>query len=217
MTEQNFTAMRRAMVESQLRTNDVNDPAIIQAVLTVPRETFVPTDRRDAAYIDRAVPLGDGRALNPPLATARLIAAVSPQKGDKVLLIGAATGYAAALLAMLGAQVVAIEEDDALLATARAALAGQDGVTLVQAPLTNGHAADGPYDIVLIDGAVESFPEALVAQLRIGGQAAFGRRDEAVTRLCSGSRSAGGFGAIPFLDCEAVHLPGFAQPKSFSF
>ena len=217
MTEQNFTAMRRAMVESQLRTNDVNDPAIIQAILAVPREAFVPADRRDAAYIDRAVPLGGGRALNPPLTTARLLVAAAPRPGEKVLLIGAATGYAAALLVALGTSVVAVEEDEALLTSARATLAGEKRVAFEQAPLVGGDAVGRPYDIVFVDGAVESFPEALVEQLKIGGRAVFARLDGAVTRLCSGTRSAGGFGAVPFLDSEAVHLPGFARPKSFTF
>lgn len=217
MTEQNFTAMRRAMVESQLRTNDVNDPAIIQAILAVPREAFVPTERRDAAYIDRAVPLGGGRALNPPLATARLLVAAATRPGEKVLLIGAATGYAAALLATLGAKVVAVEEDAALVASARAALAGEKRVAIEQAPLAGGDAVGRPYDLIVIDGAVETFPEALVEQLKIGGRAVFGRLEGAVTRLCAGTRSEGGFGAVPFLDSEAVHLPGFARPKGFTF
>ncbi|MET0364420.1 MAG: protein-L-isoaspartate O-methyltransferase, partial [Sphingobium sp.] len=99
MTEQNFTSTRRAMVESQLRTNDVNDVTVIRAILTVPREEFVPEERRAAAYIDRAVSLGNGRALNPPLATARLLTEAGVEAGQSVLLVGAATGYAAALLA----------------------------------------------------------------------------------------------------------------------
>jgi len=217
MTEQNFKAMRRAMVESQLRTNDVNDVAVIEAVLAEPRELHVPPARRGSAYIDRAVPLADGRALNPPLATARLIVELAPQAGERVLLIGSATGYAAALLARLGCDVVAVEESAALVDIARAALGDRPGITLVTAPLAAGHAAGAPYDILFVDGAVEVLGEGLIDQLKIGGRAGFARSERGVTRLCSGVRTAGGFGARAFSDSEAVILPGFAKPKSFTF
>jgi len=217
MTEHNFLGMRRAMVESQLRTNDVNDPTVIAAILAVPREAFVPEARKDTAYVDRPVPLGGARALNAPLATARLIVAAQVRKGEKVLLIGGATGYAAALLAELGASVVAIESDEHLVAMASSALSGRSGVTVETADLANGFPQGAPYDVILVDGAIEAFPSGLADQLKIGGRAVFGRVDRGVTRLCSGTRSAGGFGAVPFLDAEAVILPGFAAPKSFTF
>lgn len=217
MSEQNFKAMRRAMVESQLRTNDVNEPAIIEAILAEPREAFLPAERRSAAYIDRAVPLADGRALNPPLATARLLVAAEPQAGEQALLIGAATGYAAALLARLGCQVTAVEESSALAALAGAQLADRAGITLVSGPLAQGAAASGPYDLLFIDGAIEVLPDALVDQIKVGGRAVFARAERGVTRLCIGTRTAGGFGTRDFLDCEAVVLPGFARPKAFTF
>ncbi|MCW2412904.1 MULTISPECIES: protein-L-isoaspartate O-methyltransferase family protein [unclassified Sphingobium] len=217
MTEQTFKAMRRAMVESQLRTSDVNDPVILEAILAEPRELYVPQERRSAAYIDRAVPLAHGRALNPPLATARLLVEAAPRAGEKVLLVGAATGYAAALLARLGCTVVAIEEDDALFAHAKAALAGHAGVTLQQGPLAAGFAQGAPYDLLFVDGAIEELDETLVAQLRIGGRAVFARLERGVTRLCIGTRTTGGFGARAFVDWEAVPLPGFARPKTFTF
>ena len=217
MTEQNYTSMRRAMVESQLRTNDVNDVAVIRAILAVPREAFVPEERRAAAYIDRAVPLGNGRALNPPLATARLVTESRVEAGQSVLLVGAATGYAAALLAELGAKVTAVESDAALIALAEAALQGRTGVTLVHGAMEAGAPAGAPYDLLFIDGAVEVLPDALVDQVRPGGRVVFARVDAGVTRLCSGVRSAGGFGALAFSDSEAVVLPGFAAPRPFRF
>ncbi len=217
MTDQNFTAMRRAMVESQLRTNDVNDPALLEAILAVPREAFLPPERRSAAYIDRAVPLANGRALNPPLATARLLVEAELKAGEQVLLVGAATGYAAALLARLGCAVVALEEDADLAAQARKALAGTNGVAVQAGPLAKGHAKGAPYDLIVVDGAIETLPDALIEQLKVGGRAVFARLDRGVTRLCVGVRSAGGFGARTFADSEAAVLPGFAAPKGFTF
>jgi len=217
MIEQNFQAMRRAMVESQLRTSDVNDPVIIAAILAEPRELYVPEERRSAAYIDRAVPLGNGRELNPPLPTARLIIEAAPRAGEKVLLIGAATGYAAALLSRLGCTVVAVEEDAELFAHAQAQLQGREGIQLEKGPLAQGWAPSAPYDLLFIDGAVEQLGDALIEQIKIGGRAVFARSEHGITRLCFGTRTAGGFGARAFLDSAAVQLPGFALPKAFSF
>lgn len=217
MSEQYFSAMRRAMVESQLRTNDVNDPVIIEAILAEPRELYLPEERRSAAYIDRAVPLNKDRALNPPLATARLLTEAAPRAGERVLLLGAATGYSAALLARLGCDVIAVEEDVDLAAHARVQLAERTGVRLETGPLAKGHAAGAPYDLLFIDGAVETLDDALIDQLRIDGRAVFARIDAGVFRLCIGTRTAGGFGARAFADVEAVSLPGFARPKAFTF
>jgi protein-L-isoaspartate(D-aspartate) O-methyltransferase len=210
-------AMRRSMVESQLRTNDVNDPDVLRALLAVPREDFVPEARRAAAYTDRPVSLGGGRALNPPLATARLLSAADIQRGERVLLIGAATGYAAALLAQLGADVTALESDAGLLTAARQALAGVNSVTFVEGPLGAGHAVSAPYDLIFIDGAIEQMPTALTDQLRVDGRAVLALVDRGVTRLARGVRSAGGFGLLDLVDTEAVILPGFARPKTFAF
>lgn len=217
MTDQSFTAMRRAMVESQLRTSDVNDPTLLEAILATPREAFLPKARRASAYIDRAVPLGGGRALNPPLATARLLVEANLKAGDHVLLIGAASGYAAALLARLGCSVVAVEENAELAAQAKKALAGEARVTVETGPLAKGHAKGAPYDVLFIDGAVETLPDALVDQLKIGGRAVFASAERGVTRLCAGVRSAGGFGARVLVDSETVILPGFSAPKGFTF
>jgi protein-L-isoaspartate(D-aspartate) O-methyltransferase len=217
MTDQSFTSMRRAMVESQLRTNDVNDPAVIRAMLSVHRENFVPAQRRDMAYIDRPIPLENGRAINPPVATARLLVSANIIPGQSVLLIGTALGYCATLLATLSARVTAVESDPALAAHARELLAGTKGVTIVEGPLEAGHAEGAPYDCLFIDGAVEAVPESLSGQLKVGGRAVFARVDNGVTRLCVGVRSTGGFGAGAFADSEAVVLPGFAKPAAFSF
>lgn len=215
--DQGAGSMRAAMVSSQLRTTGVDDVRVVGAMATVPREDFVPAASRRLAYRDGAVALGGGRYLNPPLATGRLLTEASILDGDRVLLIGAASGYTAAVLAHLGASVVAVETDPALLATAREALDGIDGVELIEAPLAAGHAAAAPYDVLLVDGAVEQLPDALVAQLRPGGRIATGLLDRGVTRLASGRRTEGGSGLFAFTDAECVVLPGFTPPAGFRF
>lgn len=212
-----FTPMRAAMVSSQLRTNAVSDLRIVAAMGEVAREDFMPGDARALAYRDTAVPLGEGRYQNLPIATGRLLNEAYLRASDHVLLIGAAGGYTAALLARLVASVVAVEESAALAAHGRAALAGLGNVTLVETPLANGHAAGAPYDVLVIDGAVERVPQALIEQLRVGGRAVIGLIDRGVTRLAAGARSAGGFALRDFADIDCVPLPGFALPTGFTF
>lgn len=216
MTEQNFDAMRRAMVESQLRTTGVSDPRVVAVMADVARERFVPADRRTLAYTDRPVPMGGGRALSPPEATGRLITAAQVAPTDHVLVVGAGTGYTAALLARLAGKVVALEDDSALLATAREVLAGT-GVDLVEGPLAAGWAGAAPYDLILIDGLVEQVPDTLIAQLKDGGRLACALLERGTSRLAVGRRAGTGFGLDLFADCEAAALPGFARPKSFVF
>lgn len=216
MTEQNFDMMRRAMVESQLRTTGVNDPRVVAAMAAVPRERFVPDDRRTLAYMDRPVALGHGRELNLPEATGLLLTAAAPTRQDKVLLVGAATGYTAALLVELAGHVVALEQQAELVSTARDALAGSK-VEVAEGPLAQGWSAGAPYDVIIVDGAVEHVPDALLAQLKEGGRLALAIHDKGATRLALGRKSGGGFGLDMFADCEAAALPGFARPKSFVF
>lgn len=212
-----FEAMRHAMVASQLRTNAVSDPRIVTVMARVPREAFLPAEVREIAYRDTAVPLGRARLQNVPIATGRLLTEAYLLPSDKVLLIGAAGGYTAAVLAELVAGVVAVESDPELAAHAREALAGYANVTLVEGPLQAGHDAGGPYDVLVIDGAVEHVPEALVAQVAAGGRVVTGIADHVVTRLASGRKSGGGFGLLDFADIDCVPLPGFARPKTFTF
>lgn len=210
MTEQNYSSMRAAMVESQLRTSDVDDQRVIAVMAKVPREDFVPAERRAMTYIDRPIPLSGDRALNPPLVTGRLLKEAQIVPGDKVLLIGAATGYAAALLAELGAQVTAVEEEG-----------GVDialpGVTVVRGALGAGAAAGTPYDVLFVDGAVEEVPAALVQQLADGARVVTGIADRGVTRLTSGRVIDGLLGLNSLTDMEMVVLPGFSAPKAFVF
>ena len=212
-----LAVMRQAMVASQLRTNAVSDQRVLVAMNTVPREMFVPAESRRLAYRDTALPVGGGRAINLPMVTGRLLTEAYLEKGDRVLLIGAAGGYTAALLAQIVAEVVAVEQDPALATLARDALAGTPNVTLVEAPLTAGHAGGAPYDVLIVDGAVEHLPDALIAQVRTGGRVVTGLVEHGVIRLASGRKTEGGFGLSPFLDCDCVVLPGFATPQGFRF
>ena len=216
MTEHNFEQMRRAMVASQLRTTGVSDPRVVAAMGAVPRERFVPADRTAIAYADVLVPLPGGRSLNPPMALGRLLTEAQPRPSDRALVIGAAGGYSAAVLSRLVAEVVAVEEDGELFQAARTALAGSS-VELVQAPLVAGHPAGAPYDLILIDGAVELVPDALIEQLADGGRLTAAIVDDGVTRLAVGRRAGAAFGMVPFADAAAAILPGFAKPRTFSF
>jgi len=216
MSEYDFEQMRRSMVASQLRTTGVADARVLAAVGAVPRERFVPPERVALAYADAPVPLGGGRELSPPMATARLLSEAGPSGHERAMVIGAATGYSAALLARLTASVVAVEEDPALAAVARETLSGS-GVELVEGPLTEGHAQGAPYDLVLIDGAVESVPDAIVGQLAEGGRLAAAILDRGVTRLGLGRKAGGAFGLTMFADAAAAILPAFVKPRMFSF
>lgn len=216
MTEHNFEQMRRAMVASQLRTTGVSDPRVIAAMGAVPRERFVPADRLPVAYADASVPLGHGRSLISPMALGRLLTEASLEGNEKALVIGAATGYSAAVLARLVGSVVALEEQPELAAAAREALAGT-GVKVVEGPLTEGHTQGGPYDFILIDGAVEYAPQAIIDQVVDGGQIAAPVLDNGVPRLSVGRVVGGAFGAVAYSDADAPALPGFQKPRGFSF
>lgn len=216
MTEHNYEQMRRAMVASQLRTTGVSDPAVVAAMAATPRERFVPAERRAIAYADILVPLADGRALSPPMTLGRLLTEAQPRPDDRALVVGAGGGYGAAVLARLVASVTAVEEHPALAAAARDALAGA-GVELIEAPLAAGHAGGAPYDLILIDGAVEQVPQALIDQLADGGRLAAALVDDGVTRLAVGRRAGAGFGMMAFADAAAAILPGLAKPRTFNF
>jgi protein-L-isoaspartate(D-aspartate) O-methyltransferase len=209
-----FAAMRAAMVASQLRTNGVTDGALLDALARVPREMFVPEGRKSASYIDRAVPLGGGRALNPPMTTALLLNAADIGYDSRVLIVGAATGYALALASSMATDVRGVECDPGLAAHATANVSG---ATVVEGPLDIGIPIHGPYDAIVIDGAVEFVPDALVAQLSPNGRLTTAIIENGVARLAVGRRGGTGFALAPFLDAEAVVLPGFVRPREFVF
>jgi protein-L-isoaspartate(D-aspartate) O-methyltransferase len=216
MTEHNFEHMRRAMIASQLRTTGTNDPRVLAAMGEVARERFVPASRASLAYADALVPLKPGRDFNSPMALGRLLTEAAPRPGERVLVVAAATGYAAAVMERLAGPVTALEEDPELAAEARANLAGT-GVALVEGPFALGCPEQAPFDLILIDGAVECVPDSLVAQLADGGRLAAGLLENGVTRLAIGRRAGEGFGMAAFADAAAAILPGFARPRAFKF
>lgn len=212
MIEHTYEALRQAMVASQLRTTAVSDARVLAAMAEVPRERYVAADRRALAYRDTAVPTAEGRALPAPMVLGRLLTEARVAAGDAVLIVGAGTGYAAAVAASLARRVVALEEDDALVAGPVPA-----SVEQVSGPLAAGWRAGAPYDLVLFDGAIEEVPPAIVDQLAEGGRMAAPLVRDGVVRLAIGRKSAGAFGMTSFADAAAPVLPGFSKPLTFSF
>jgi len=180
----------------------------------VPREAFVPEDRRAAAYTDRAVPLGEGRSLNPPMTTALLINSAEISARSTVLIVGAATGYAVALTASITTHVTGVECDHRLAALAAA---NMPGVRLIEGPLELGVAAHAPYDAIIIDGAVEFVPDAIIAQLAPTGRLTVAIAERGIASIAVGRRGGTGFALSAFVDAEAVVLPGFVRPRDFVF
>ncbi|WP_430415915.1 protein-L-isoaspartate O-methyltransferase family protein [Parasphingorhabdus sp.] len=217
MGQENFKEMRKAMVVSQLRTTEVSDPRVIAAMSHVAREDFVPAANRAIAYADRGVKIGDGRALNSPLATGRLINVAEPRKEDDVLLIGAATGYTAALLSQLAGNVVALEQSSKLATLAAKNLSALDNVTVEKGPHAEGVPAHAPYSLIIIDGEVEQVPDLLSAQLADGGRIVAAVVDGGIARLALGRKAGDIVGYQYFADCGGCALPGFEKAKGFHF
>lgn len=207
-----FAAAREAMVESQLRPQGVTDRGVLLAMGEVPRETFVPADARALAYADRAVPLGDGRFLTAPATLGQLLTQMMPLRGQRALVVGAGTGYSSAVLAAVGLEVVALESSTELVASARDA-----GLQVVEGPLEAGHRKGAPFDQILIDGAVEAIPDALIDQLAEGGRLGAALIDRGISRLVVGRKAGGGFGYLSIADAGAPRLPGFTRPMAFTF
>jgi protein-L-isoaspartate(D-aspartate) O-methyltransferase len=209
---QDFSLARRAMVDSQLRPEAVTDRGVLAAMASVERESFVPESARSLAYFDRPLRLSNGRSMMPPAALGRLLSELAPRAGERALIVGSGTGYSAALLRAIGLEVVALESDEQLAASARGA-----GIETVTGDLKAGWSKGAPYDIILLDGAVEEIPPAIVKQLTPEGRLAGAIVDRGVTRLVVGRAVGGAFGLRSLADAEVAILPGFERPRAFTF
>jgi protein-L-isoaspartate(D-aspartate) O-methyltransferase len=212
-----FARQRKTMVDNQIRTVDVTDPIVIDAFGRVPRELFVPAGDRDFAYVDRPIAVAPGRVVPQPAPLARLIQLARPGIDDAVLLIGGATGYAAAILAELAARVVMVESDAALAATATELLAERGNVEVVVGPLAAGAPAEGPFDVIVVDGAVEETPLALLDQAKVGGRlvAVVGQKGLSAQATVVVKTETGVSSRLAF-NLPALPLAEFVKPKAFA-
>jgi protein-L-isoaspartate(D-aspartate) O-methyltransferase len=217
-----FAQARRIMVDGQLRTFDVNDIPLLDAMDTVPRELFVLPGREELAYIDQDVLVGDGaerRYMLSPMILGRLVQALGIEAGDRILDVACGRGYASAVFSELGAQVTALESDDALAGAARQSLsaAGASNVTVVTGPLEQGHQGNAPYDAILINGAVEVRPEALLQQLAEGGRLACVKGRGRAARATLYVRTGDAIGERALFEAAAPLLAPFVQVPGFTF
>ena len=217
-----FSTARLKMVDGQVRTNDVTDRRILDAMLTVPREAFVPASRQALAYLDLDLDVSEGgtkRFLIKPQLIGKLLQAAEIGEGDNVLVVGCATGYLAALTAKLARQVTATESDSALVAKAKDAFAaiGLTNVTCKAAASAEGDPAAAPYDVIILNGATEVTPDGLFGQLREGGRLVGVSAESRPSRAMIVTRTHGEFGHRPLFDAAAPVLPGLERAAAFVF
>lgn len=214
-----FSAARLNMIESQVRPNGITDRRIIAAMEALPRERFVPASRAALAYMDEdisldpAEPAHGPRALIEAMAFARMLQHAAIRPGDKALVVGAGTGYGAAVIAALAQQVVALESDPGLAALARANLAALSNVKLVEAPLEGGASADQPFDVIVLEGRVEEVPQALFGQLADGGRLVAVVGTPVVAKATVFTRSDAVLAARQVFDASITALPGFRKKE----
>jgi len=200
------------MVDTQLRPEGVNFPPVVEAMAAVAREEFVAPEAMSLAYIDRTVPMGAGRLMNGPVVLGKLLTEMTPLSGERALVVGCGSGYSATVLRAMGLSVIGLESSPELASRARA-----NGVDVVEGPLEDGWEKGAPYDLILIDGAIEHIPDAIVAQLTGHGRLGAALIDKGITRLVVGRRAGDGFGLHSMADSGAAALPGFSKPRTFTF
>lgn len=220
-----FSEQRVKMVDGQVRTTDVTDAAVLEAMLTVPREEFVGAKRRELAYIDDHIELAPAQAGQParylmqPSPFAKLLQLADIRRTDFVLDVGCGTGYSSAVLSRLASSVVALESDPALAEAAASTLSklGCDNVAVVQGALPEGYKAEAPYDVIFLEGSVDRLPQALFDQLKEGGRliAVQGQGNAGVARLFLKTTGiVTGRGAF---NAAIRPLPGFEHVNEFEF
>jgi len=213
-----YAQRRTMMVDTQVRPNDVTKFPIIEAMLAIPRESFVPAALREAAYVGENIAIGPRRVVLEARTLAKLLDALDIQPTELVLDIGCGLGYSAAVIARLAEAVVAVEEDEGLAAEAQAVLseAGADNAAVIAGPLGAGAAKHGPYDVITIEGAVETVPEAVVAQLKEGGRIGCIFMEGALGVARIGHKSDGAVTWRFAFNASAPVLPGFEKGRGFT-
>ena len=220
-----FAAARANMVESQIRPNKVTDPALIGAMGALPRERFVPDARRPLAYVDEDLALGAGRHLMEPMVLARLIQTAAPEAGEIALVVGCGTGYAVAVLSHLCETVIGVESDGALAGRAAETLIdlGIDNALVVEGPAGEGYPKQAPYDVILFDGAIPDFPDAVAAQCAESGRMVGVLTGvgpgvgPGVGRATVGAKFGGIVSKRPVFDAAVPPLPEFVETGVFRF
>ncbi len=213
-----FAAARRNMVASQIRTIPVTDTLVIAAIEAVPREKFVPAAMREVAYVDGSIQVGRGRYLMEPAVLARLLQLADLEPNDKALVVASGTGYTAAVLANAVVKVVSVESDATLSAQARGTCSEINAaVKAVVGDVKRGAPDEGAFDVIIIDGAVEEIPEAILSQLADGGRLVAVVRNGSVGRATLVVRSGAAFSRREDFDAMTPVLPEFTRAPAFVF
>lgn len=212
-----FLTQRRNMVEAQVRANDVTDPRIQDAMREVPRERFVPSQKRGVAYADAAIEVVRGRYILEPRTFAKMLQLAQIGADDNVLDLACATGYSTAVIARLARNVIGFEQDADLVRVASETLADLKNVSVVQGSFVEGLKAKAPYNVIFINGAIEVVSDALLSQLAEGGRLVAVVREDALNRAYLFLREHGRVGHRPAFDASAPLLAGFKETVGFVF
>jgi protein-L-isoaspartate(D-aspartate) O-methyltransferase len=213
-----YTQRRTMMVDTQIRPSDVTKFPIIEALLSVPREVFVPDDKREAAYVGDNLDLGRGRVMLDPRTLAKMLDALDIGNDELVMDVGCALGYSAAVIARMAEAVVAVEENEAMASEAQDVLAeqGADNVIVHPGSLAEGAAQHGPYDVITVQGAVEHLPQVLIDQLKDGGRMAVLFAEGALGAVRIGYKIDGEMNWRFAFNAGAPVLPGFERHAAFT-
>lgn len=203
------------MVDTQVRPNDVTDRALISAMMLTPREKFLPKELEAIAYAEKPLETSPGRWMWAARDLGKLIEETEVEKGERVLVVAAGSGYAAAVLAAMGARVVALEDDEELVAQLSAQFADASDVTVAKGDLKTLSGVDGEFDVILVGGAVEVVPNRWLELLGEDGRLAVAVRDGTVGRARIYLKSGGVASARTPFDCTPPMLPGFGRPAEF--
>lgn len=218
-----YTAARAQMVDCQVRTSDVTSHSLLKAMLSVPKEAFVPDHLAELAYIDDDLSLakmgGEGRYLMAAASFAKMAQHLDVQPEDVMLVVGSGSGYSAAVFSQMANSVVAIEQDEALVAasTERLSQHGFDNVVVLEQALAEGYPKEGPYDAIFVEGSIEFLPDAILDQLAENGRliCVLGAGNAAMAQVCE--KRDGLVSRRDVMNCSVKPLPGFERLEEFVF